>query len=71
VATHRRFKLKSTGKHIFVPLGLGADLGTISMTKIFHGQNQFLRTTKMKLVQNLGDMDKVLDLELNEHIDIS
>jgi hypothetical protein len=24
----------------------------------------------MKLVHNLGDMDKVLDLELNEHVDI-
>jgi hypothetical protein len=41
------------------------------MTKIFHGQNYFLRSTKMKLVHNLGDMDEVLDLELSEHIDIS
>jgi hypothetical protein len=41
------------------------------MTKIFHGQNQFLCSTKMKLVHNVGDMDDVLDLELNEHIDIS
>jgi hypothetical protein len=40
------------------------------MTKIFHGQNQFLRSTKMKLVHNLGDMDEVLDLELNKHVDI-
>jgi hypothetical protein len=55
----------------FVPVGRGADLGTIAMTKIFHGQNQFLRSTKMKLVHNLVDMDEVLDLELNEHIDIS
>jgi hypothetical protein len=41
------------------------------MTNIFHGQNQFLRSTKMKLVHNLGDMDEVLDLELKEHVDIS
>jgi hypothetical protein len=41
------------------------------MTKIFHGQNQFLRSTKMKLVHKLGDMDEVLYLELNEHVDIS
>jgi hypothetical protein len=40
------------------------------MTKIFHGYNQFLRSTKMKLVHSLGDMDEVLDLELNEHVDI-
>jgi hypothetical protein len=25
----------------------------------------------MKLVHNLGDMDEVFDLELNEHVDIS
>jgi hypothetical protein len=41
------------------------------MTKIFHGQNHFLRSTKMKLVHNLGDMDEVLDLELSEHVAIS
>jgi hypothetical protein len=56
---------------LFAPVGRGSDLGTISTTKIFHGQNQFLRTTKMKLVYNLGGMDEVLDLELKEHIDIS
>jgi hypothetical protein len=41
------------------------------MTKIFHRQNQFLRSTKMKLMHNLGDMDEILDLELKEHVDIS
>jgi hypothetical protein len=30
----------------FVLVGRGADLGTTSMTKIFHGQNQFCRLTK-------------------------
>jgi hypothetical protein len=55
----------------FVPIGRGADLFTTAMTKIFHGQNHFLRSTKMKLVHNLGDMDEVLDLELSEHVDIS
>jgi hypothetical protein len=54
----------------FVPGGRGADLGTITMTKIFHRQNHFLSSTKMKLVHNLGDMDEVLYLELNEHVDI-
>jgi hypothetical protein len=55
----------------FVPIGRGADLGTTAVTKIFHGQNHFLRSTKMKLVHNLGDMDEVLDLGLSEHVDIS
>jgi hypothetical protein len=41
------------------------------MTKSSHRHNQFLRSTKMKLVHNLGDMDEVLNLDLNEHLDIS
>jgi hypothetical protein len=48
-------------RQLFVPVGRGADLGTTTMTKIFHRQNQFLRSTKMKLVHTLGDMDEVLD----------
>jgi protein-disulfide isomerase-like protein with CxxC motif len=54
----------------FVPIGIGSDLGTTAMTKIFHGQNYILRSTKMKLVHNLGDIDEVLDLELSEHVGI-
>jgi hypothetical protein len=42
------------GGQYFVPVGCGEDLGTNAMTNIFHKQNQFLRTTKMKLVHNLG-----------------
>jgi hypothetical protein len=42
------------GGQNFVPVGRGVDLGTNAMSKIFHKQNQFLRTTKMKLVHNLG-----------------
>jgi hypothetical protein len=55
----------------FVPVGRGADLGTTAITKIFHGQNHFLCSTKMKLVHNLGDMDEVIAIELNENVDIS
>jgi 3-methyladenine DNA glycosylase AlkD len=51
-------------------VGCGADLGTPAMTNIFHNENQFLRTTKMKLVHSLGEIDKVLDIELNEHVGI-
>jgi hypothetical protein len=41
------------GGQYFVPFGRRAYLGTNAMTNIFHKQNQFLRTTKMKLVHNL------------------
>jgi hypothetical protein len=54
----------------FVPVGRRADLGTSAMNNIFHKQNQFLRTTKIKLVHNLGEIDEVLDIEINEHVDI-
>jgi hypothetical protein len=54
----------------FVPVERGAYLGTNAMTNIFHTQNQFLRTTKMKLVHNLGEMDEVLDIDINDHVDI-
>jgi hypothetical protein len=55
----------------FVPVGRGAELGTTAMTKIFHSQNDFLRTTRMKIVHNLGEMDELLDIELNEHATIA
>jgi hypothetical protein len=58
------------GGQYFVPVGRGVGLGTPEMTNIFHKQNQLLRTTKMKLVHNLGEMEGLLDIELNEHIDI-
>jgi hypothetical protein len=58
------------GGQYFVPVGRGADLGTNTMTNIFHKQNQFLRKTKMKLVHNLGEMDEGLDIDLNDHVDI-
>jgi hypothetical protein len=42
------------GGQYFVPVGRGTNLGSNAMTAIFHKQNQFLRTTKMMLVHNLG-----------------
>jgi hypothetical protein len=58
------------GGQYFVLVGRGADLGTNAITNNFHKQNQFLRTTKMKLVHNLGEMDKALEIYLNDHVDI-
>jgi hypothetical protein len=40
------------------------------MSNIFHKRNQFLRTAKMRLVHNLGEMDEGLDIDLNDHVDI-
>jgi hypothetical protein len=37
------------------------------MTNIFYKQNQFLRTTKMKQVHSLGEMDEGLYIDLNDH----
>jgi hypothetical protein len=58
------------GGQYFAPFDRGADLGTNAMTNIFHKQNQCLRTTKMKLVHNLGEMDEGLDIDINDHVDI-
>jgi hypothetical protein len=59
------------GGKYFIPVGRGEDLGTNAMTNICHKQNQFLCTTKMKLVHNLGEMDEALDIDLNDHADFS
>jgi hypothetical protein len=58
------------GGQYFVPVGGGADLETNAITNIFHKQKQFLRTTKMKLVHKLGEMDEGFDIDLNDHVDI-
>jgi hypothetical protein len=58
------------GGQYFVSVGGGADLGTNAMTNIFNKQSQFLRTTKMKLVHNLGEMVEGLVIDLNDHVDI-
>jgi hypothetical protein len=57
------------GEKYFVPVGRGADLGNNAMANNFNNQNQFLRTTKVKLVHNLGEMDEGLDIDLNDHVD--
>jgi hypothetical protein len=57
------------GGQYFVPVGRRSDLGTNAITNIFHKQNQFLRTTKMKLVHKLGEMDEGFDIDLNDHAD--
>jgi hypothetical protein len=53
-----------------VPVGLGENLGREVMCNIFLRQNQFLRNTKIQLVHSLNDMDEILSLDLNEHVDI-
>jgi hypothetical protein len=58
------------GTKYLVPVGCGANLGSEFMRNLFLRQNQFLRNTKMQLVHNLNDMDEILSLDLNEHVDL-
>jgi hypothetical protein len=58
------------GTQYMVPVGRGANLGSEVMRNLFLCQNQFLRNTKMQLVHNLNDMDEILSLDLNEHVDL-
>jgi phage regulator Rha-like protein len=55
------------GTQYVVHVGRGANLGSEVMRNLFLRQNQFLRNTKMQLVQNFNDMDEILSLNLNEH----
>jgi hypothetical protein len=58
------------GTHYLVPVGRGENLGSEVMRNLFLRHNQFLRNTKMQLVHNLNDMDEILYLDLNEHVDL-
>jgi hypothetical protein len=58
------------GTQYLVPVGRGANLGSAVMRNLFLRQNHFLRNTRMQLVHNLNDMDEIISLDLNEHVDI-
>jgi hypothetical protein len=58
------------GTQYLVHVGHGTNLGSEVMRNLFLRQNQFLRNTKMQLVHNLNDMDEILSLDLNEHVDL-
>jgi hypothetical protein len=58
------------GTQYLVPVGSGENLGSEVMWNLFLRQNQFLRNTKMQIVHNLNDMDEILSLDLNEHVDL-
>jgi hypothetical protein len=53
-----------------VPVARGAHLDSEAMRHLFLRQNQFLQNTKMQPVHNLNDMDEILSLDLNEHVDL-
>jgi hypothetical protein len=40
------------------------------MTHISEQQNQYLQTTKQRIVRNLNDIDEEIDLEVNDDIDM-
>jgi hypothetical protein len=58
------------GTQYLVPVGHGSNLGSEVMWNLFLRQNQFLRNTNMQLVHSLNDMDEILSLDLNEHVDL-
>jgi hypothetical protein len=58
------------GTQYLVPVGRGANLGSEVMRNLFLRQNHFLRNNKMQLVHNLNDIDKILSLDLKEHVDL-
>jgi uncharacterized membrane protein YheB (UPF0754 family) len=58
------------GTQYVVHVGRGANLGSEVMRNLFLRQNKFLRNTRMQLVHDLNDMDEIISLDLNEHVDL-
>jgi hypothetical protein len=54
----RRHALRQT----FIPFGKEGDIGDEVMTNIIQQQNNFLRSTKQRIVQNLNDIDCPIDI---------
>jgi hypothetical protein len=46
----------------FIPFGKEGDIGDEVMTNIIQQQNNFLRSTKQRIVQNLNDIDYLIDI---------
>jgi hypothetical protein len=46
----------------FIPFGKEGDIGDEVMTNIIQQQNNFLRSTKQRIVQNLNDIDFPIDI---------
>jgi hypothetical protein len=55
----------------FTPFGREGDIGDEVMTNIIQQQNNFLRSTKQRIVQNLNDIDCPIDIisDSGEEID--
>jgi hypothetical protein len=47
------------------------NLGSEVMRNLFLRHKQSLQNTKIQLVHNLNDMDEILSLDLNEHVDLN
>jgi hypothetical protein len=46
----------------FIPFGKEGDIGHEVMTNIIQQQNNFLRSTKQRIVQNMNDIDCPIDI---------
>jgi hypothetical protein len=58
------------GTQYVMPVGRGANVGSGVIRSLFLRKNQFLPNTEMQIVHNLNDMDEILSLDLNEHVDL-
>jgi hypothetical protein len=50
----------------FIPFRKEGDMGDAIMTNVFQQQNKFLSETKQRIVHNLSDVDKIIEIALGE-----
>jgi hypothetical protein len=54
----------------FIPFGKEGDMGDTIMTNVIQQQNKFLAETKQRIVHNLNDVDKIIEIALGEDVDM-
>jgi hypothetical protein len=54
----------------FIPFGKEGGMGDVIMTNVIQQQNQFLAETKQRIVHNLSNVDKIVEIALGEDVDM-
>jgi hypothetical protein len=54
----------------FIHFGKEGDMGDAIMTNVIQQQNKFLSETKQRIVYNLSDVDKIIEIALGEDVDM-
>jgi hypothetical protein len=52
----------------FIPFGKEGELGDGIMPLIIHQQNQFLKNSKQRIIHNLNDINKIIEISLSDEI---